>query len=67
MCTDLAENIGVWIVLGAAEAPASAAITFASIATGVKWLAYSGAIAALIATIVIAVVRGVSSQEPAAA
>lgn len=67
MITDLAENIGVWLMLGAAETPPTAVIALSGISTGVKWLALSGAVAALAATIIIALIRGVSSQQPAAA
>ena len=67
LVADLTENIGLWIVLGAAETPAAAAVTFSGITTGVKWLALSGAVAALAATIIIALIRGVSSQDPATA
>lgn len=67
MIADFVENIGVWIILGTADDPSSGIIAMSGIFTGVKWLALSAAMAALIATIIIALIRGVSNQEPAAA
>jgi len=66
MIADLVENIGVWIILATADEPSTGVVALSGIFTGVKWLALSAAMAALIATIVIALIRGVSTQEPAA-
>jgi hypothetical protein len=67
MISDLMENIGVWIILGTADEPSTGIVAMSGIFTGVKWLALSGAMAALVATIIIALIRGVSTQEPARA
>jgi hypothetical protein len=66
MASDLIENIGVWVILGTADNPSAGIVALSGVFTGVKWLAMSGAIAALVATIIIALIRGVSSQEAAA-
>lgn len=63
---DLGENLMLWIMIGGAPEPATAAVAAGNLLTGVKWLAYAGAFAALIATVIIAVVRGATSQEAAA-
>lgn len=64
MAADLAENIALWFMLGSGTEPATALVAGASVFTGIKWLAYAGSLAALLATIIIAVIRGVSSSEP---
>ncbi len=60
---DWIENICLWVILGA-EDPSSGLIALAGTVTSVKWLAYSAAGAAVLATIILALIRGVSSQEP---
>lgn len=64
---DWVENIGLWIVLGGGEDPASAAVALASTATGIKWLALAGSLAALAATVIVAIIRGASGGETARA
>ncbi len=64
---DWVEDIALWIVLGAGENPASAAVALASTVTGLKWLALAGSLAALVATVIVAVIRGASGGETARA
>ena len=63
---DVIENIAIWVILGSDVAP-SGIVYLGGTLTGVKFLAYSGALAALAATIILALIRGVSRQEPARA
>ena len=65
--TDFLEDIALWIILGGGVEPATAAVAAASMFTAIKWLALAGSLAGLLATIIIAVIRGVSSSEPARA
>jgi hypothetical protein len=64
---DILEDIFVWIILGTADDPSTGVVAAASTFSGVKWLAYAGALAALLATIIVAVIRGVGGGEPARA
>ena len=64
---DILEDIALWIVLGSGVEPATGVVAAASTFTGVKWLALAGSMAGLLATIIIAVIRGVSSQDTARA
>ena len=64
--TDLLENISIWVMLGSGEEPATSLVAAASLFTGVKWLALAGAVAALAATVIVAVIRGTTSQEASA-
>jgi hypothetical protein len=63
---DVIENIAIWVILANDVAP-SGVVYLGGTLTGVKFLAYSGALAALAATIILALIRGVSRQEPARA
>lgn len=60
---DLLENIALWIILGSGVDPASGVVSAASTFTGVKWLALAGSLAGLLATIIVAVIRGVTTQD----
>jgi len=64
---DLFENIALWVVVGSGVEPAAGVVAGASVFTGVKWLALAGSFAGLLATIIIAVIRGASSQDTASA
>ncbi len=67
MATDLIEDVCIWIMLGYGTDPASGVVAMSSAVSGVKWLALAGSIAALAATIIVAIIRGVSTQEHATA
>ena len=60
---DILEDIALWIVLGSGVEPATGVVAAASTFTGVKWLALAGSFAGLLATVIIAVIRGVSTQD----
>jgi hypothetical protein len=64
---DVGENICLWLIMGS-EDPANGILFLGTTLTGVKWLAYSAAAAAILATIVLAVLRGLgggSNSAPA--
>jgi hypothetical protein len=63
---DVLENIAIWVIL-ANDVPPRGVVYLGGTLTGVKFLAYSGALAALAATVILALIRGVSRQEPARA
>ncbi len=62
---DWVEDVALWIILGSGEDPASAAVALASTTTGLKWLALAGSLAALAATVIVALIRGASGGETA--
>lgn len=64
---DILENIGLWVIVGSGVEPATGVVAGASVVSGLKWLAMAGALAGLLATIIIAVIRGASSQDAASA
>ena len=64
---DILENIGLWVVVGSGVEPATGVVAGTSVVSGLKWLAMAGALAGLLATIIIAVIRGASSQDAASA
>lgn len=66
MAMDVLENIALWIALSGGEEPATGVVAAANLFTGVKWLALAGSFAALIATIIVALIRGTTSQTATA-
>ena len=66
MLSDFVENISILVMLGSGEDPANGVVALASTIAGIKWLAYAGSWAALAATVIVAVVRGTSSQQATA-
>lgn len=66
MAMEIMENLSLWIILGSGTEPASGVVAAASLFTGIKWLAYAGTLAALIATVIVAVIRGSTSQTATA-
>ena len=65
--TDILENIALWVIVGSGVEPAAGVVAGADVFSGVKWLAMAGALAGLLATIIIAVIRGASSRGTASA
>lgn len=63
---DVLENISLWIIMGS-EHPANGILFAGTTLTGVKWLAYSAAAAAILATIVLAILRGLGGGGSTAA
>ncbi|MHA1559712.1 MAG: hypothetical protein ACTSWI_03460 [Alphaproteobacteria bacterium] len=64
---DILENVALWVVVGSGVEPAAGVVAGADLFSGVKWLAMAGALAGLLATIIIAVIRGAGSQNTASA
>ncbi|MCW5715587.1 MAG: hypothetical protein KIT43_13840 [Bauldia sp.] len=63
---DVGENICLWIIMGS-EDPANGLLFLGATLTGIKWLAYSAAAAAILATVVLAVLRGLGGGNSAPA
>jgi hypothetical protein len=61
---DIGETICLWIIMGS-DAPASGILFLGTTLTGIKWLAYSAAAAALIATVILAILRGLGGGSTA--
>lgn len=62
---DVGENICLWIIMGS-EDPANGILFLGTTLTGVKWLAYTAAAAAIVATLILAVLRGMSGGSNSA-
>lgn len=66
---DLLENVVLWIILGS-ETPPNSLLYLGGMLTGIKWLGYSVGFAAVVATLILALLRGLSgggSRTPARA
>ncbi|MGD9739999.1 MAG: hypothetical protein AB7U48_11435 [Bauldia sp.] len=63
---DFLENIVIWIVINS-DAPPSSLVYLGGTLTGIKWLGYTAAAAAIIATVVLALLRGMGggNSQPA--
>lgn len=63
---DFLENIVIWIVVNA-EAPAPGIVYLGGTLTGIKWLGYTAAVAAIVATLILALLRGMGggNSQPA--
>lgn len=66
MAMGLMENFALWIALGGGEEPATGVVAAGHLFTGIKWLALAGTAAGVIATVVIALLRGTTSQTATA-
>ena len=65
LVADVGENICLWIIMGS-ENPANGIVYLGLTLTGIKWLAYTAAVAALLATLVLAILRGLGGGNTSA-
>lgn len=65
LVADVGENICLWIIMGS-EDPANGIVYLGMTLTGVKWLAYTAAAAAILATLVLAILRGLGGGSTSA-